>query len=210
MNRIAIVLQVILAVSSAWSPLAFGRDDVVAFPIADVLNQPQHSSRLVGVKFFFGDQAHPAIARSMGEYLSNKKTNAFNKSDKEACEWAFMSALLSLHQRALSSGGDAVVEIKGFYKKIPFSSATEFQCGVGATIAGVTLSGTVVKLAEGGSPPAKPASSTAGRAGSTPAPAGNEQDVYDQLIKLDQLRKQGILTEQEFQAEKAKILSQQH
>jgi hypothetical protein len=38
------------------------------------------------------------------------------------------------------------VNITGYYKKQPFSSQTEFQCGAGATMAGVTLKGTVVKL----------------------------------------------------------------
>ncbi len=129
-----------------FSLTAAARDDVGTYPIADVLSNAEYAARLAGVKFYFGDQAHPDVARSFGEYQSNKKTNAFNKSDKEACEWAFLSALLSLHQRALSQGGDAVINIRGYYKKIDFSSQTEFQCGAGATIAGVTLKGTVVKL----------------------------------------------------------------
>jgi uncharacterized protein YbjQ (UPF0145 family) len=125
---------------------ATARDDVGTYPVADVMNNPAHAARLAGVKFFFGDQAHPGIARSFGEYQSNKKTNAVGKSDKEACEWAFLSALLSFHERAVSQGADAVVNITGYYKKIPFSSQTDFQCGAGATMAGVTLKGTVVKL----------------------------------------------------------------
>ncbi len=128
------------------SMAALARDDVGAYPIADVMNNPEYAARLAGVKFFFADQPHPQVAQSFGEFQSNKKTNAFNKSDKEACEWAFLSALLSFHQRALSSGGDAVVNITGYYKKIAFTSQTEFQCGAGATMAGVTLKGTVVKL----------------------------------------------------------------
>jgi hypothetical protein len=32
-------------------------------------------------------------------------------------------------------------------------------------------------------------------------------DLYTELIKLDELRKRGILTEEEFQAEKKKVLS---
>src|SRR5512134_288874 len=103
---------------------AVARDDVGTYALADVLNNPEYATRLEGVKFFFGKQKHPPIGRSFGEYQSNKKTNAFNKSDKEACEWAFLSALLSFHQRALSVGGDAVVNIRGYYKKHPFSSET--------------------------------------------------------------------------------------
>jgi hypothetical protein len=144
MSRNAFVALGLLGI--LCSSTAFARDDIQTFPIADVFNNPAYASRLEGVKFFFGDQKPPAVAREVGSYQSNKKTNAFNKSDKEACEWAFLSALLSFHQRALSSGGDAVVNVTGFYKSQQFSSQTEFQCGAGATIAGVTLKGTVVKL----------------------------------------------------------------
>jgi hypothetical protein len=109
MNRSTLAYLSLLTVVLIWSPPSIGRDDVLAFPIADVLAQPRHSSRLEGVQFYFGGQAHPAVAHSFGEYQSNKKTNAFNKSDKEACEWAFMSALLSFYQRALSEGANAVI-----------------------------------------------------------------------------------------------------
>jgi hypothetical protein len=132
----------VLVISTA----AMARDDVGTYPLADVLGKPEYAQRLEGVKFFFGDQPHPPVERTIGEFQSNKKTNAVGKSDKEACDWVFLSALLSFHERALSEGGNAVVNITGYYKKQPFSSQTEFQCGAGATIAGVTLKGTVVKL----------------------------------------------------------------
>jgi len=137
-----VALGALLLVSFA----AVARDDVGTYPLADVLGNPEYAQRLEGVKFFFGKQPHPAVARSFGEYQSNKKTNAFNKSDKEACEWAFLSALVSFHQRALSQGGDAVINIRYNYRQRPFSSETEFQCGAGNTVAGVTVLGTVVKL----------------------------------------------------------------
>jgi uncharacterized protein YbjQ (UPF0145 family) len=102
----------------------------------------------VGVRFFFGDQKHTEIVTRIGTYTANKKTNAFNKSDQEACKWAFLSAMISLQDRAIAEGGNAVVNIQSFYKKREFTSATEFECGAGAMVAGVTLVGDVVKLAE--------------------------------------------------------------
>jgi uncharacterized protein YbjQ (UPF0145 family) len=139
--RLAVATAMLMACATT-----IARDDVGTYPLADVLGNPEYAKRLEGVQFFFGTQAHPAIERTVGEFQSNKKTNAVGKSDKEACEWAFLSALLSFHQRALSEGADAVVNITGYYKKQPFSSETHFQCGAGATMAGVTLKGTVVKL----------------------------------------------------------------
>ena len=34
----------------------------------------------------------------------------------------------------------------------------------------------------------------------------NQQDIYSQLVKLDDLRKKGILTDEEFEAQKKKLL----
>jgi uncharacterized protein YbjQ (UPF0145 family) len=56
--------------------------------------------------------------------------------------------MISLQDRAIAEGGNAVVNIRSFYKKRDFTSATEFECGAGAMVAGVALVGDVVKLAE--------------------------------------------------------------
>jgi hypothetical protein len=98
------------------------------------------------VKVFFVGQKHPAVIKKYGEFKTNKKTNAFNKSDEKACQWAFFSAIKSLQSRALKEGGNAVIDIKSNYKSREFSSPTEFQCGAGALMAGVALKGIVVKV----------------------------------------------------------------
>jgi len=100
------------------------------------------------VKLYFGEQAHPAIDSNLGTYTTNRKTNAVGRSDEKACKWAFLSAMKTLQERAIREGGDAVVNIHSFYFKNKFVSATEFECGAGATVAGVTMIGDVVKLAE--------------------------------------------------------------
>ena len=45
-----------------------------------------------GIRLYFGRQKTPAVEKSIGEWTSNKKTNAASKSDQEACEIAFVSA----------------------------------------------------------------------------------------------------------------------
>ncbi len=101
---------------------------------------------LSDVKIYFAGETTPTVEKKMGEFKSNKKTNAFNKSDEEACQWAFFSAVKSLQERALKEGGNAVVDVKSNYRDKEFVSATEFQCGAGAFIGGVALKGTVAKL----------------------------------------------------------------
>lgn len=100
------------------------------------------------VRLYFGDQEHPAVEKNLGTYTANRKTNAVGKSDEKACKWAFLSAMVTLQDRAIAEGGNAVVNIHSFYYKNEFSSATEFECGAGAIMAGVTMIGDVVMLAE--------------------------------------------------------------
>lgn len=118
---------------SIESALAWGEDEGVL---------------ISSVRLYFGDQTHPAVETDFGEYTSNKKTNAVGKSDEKACKWAFLSAMKSLQERAIKEGGNAVINIYSYYKRNKVVSATEFECGAGATIAGVTMIGEVVKLAE--------------------------------------------------------------
>ncbi|PWN55489.1 excinuclease [Abyssibacter profundi] len=126
---------------------AQARDDHKTYPLSDFFAREDVQNRLGNdVKFYFGDQAHPAIASRLGEYQSNKKTNAFNKTDQEACEWALLSAMLSLRDRAVGLGADAVVNITSNYRNTPFSSQSEYMCGAGNIIAGVTMKGEAVKF----------------------------------------------------------------
>ena len=127
--------------------VANAKDDRLKMPIKDAMETVDAKDKLgTDVKFFFGSQASPKPAQTFGTFTSNKKTNFANKSDKEGCEWAFLSAMLSLKERAIAEGGNAVINIESYYKKNEFSSETEYECGAGAIMGGVTFRGTVVKL----------------------------------------------------------------
>jgi hypothetical protein len=122
-------------------------DDKVVLPIADALAAPQAKAKLDGsVAFYFGNTAHPAVLKSFGNFTTNKKSNAFGKSDAETCNWVLLSALITLQERAQNEGGDAVINIKSYYKKNEVSYDKEFECHVGTFVSGVTLKGDVVKL----------------------------------------------------------------
>jgi uncharacterized protein YbjQ (UPF0145 family) len=126
----------------------FSRDDRLMFPIEDALAMPAAQSKLQGIDFYFGNQKHPKILKDFGEFRTNQKTNALNKSDKQACEWVFLSALLKLQERASSLGANAVINIKSNYRNNEVVSETEYQCGAGHIFAGVALKGKIVKLAK--------------------------------------------------------------
>src|SRR5882672_2829436 len=128
------------------SGMALARDTHLKFPIKDAMENAAAREKLgTDVKFGFGGQAVPAGEKNLGTFTSNKKTNFANKSDKEGCEWAFLSAMISLKERAIAEGGNAVINIQSYYKKNEFTSATEYECGAGAIMGGVTLRGTVVR-----------------------------------------------------------------
>ena len=127
------------------SGIALARDTRSSFPSRTRWKTPTAKERLgTDVKFVFGSQGRRG--KELGTFTSNKKTNFANKSDKEGCEWAFLSAMISLKERAIAEGGNAVINIQSYYKKNEFSSATEYECGAGAIMGGVALRGTVVKL----------------------------------------------------------------
>ena len=137
----------LLSCTALLATPAVARDDRNMYPLADALNTPAAQEKLdKDIPLYFGKQKHPAVSKRLGEWGTNKKTNAFNKTDKEACEWTFLSAVLELQERARKEGGDAVINIKSNYKNQLTDSATEYMCGNGALMSGVALKGTVVKL----------------------------------------------------------------
>jgi hypothetical protein len=143
-------VPVVLAAAGIMGTLnAEARDERTMMSIEEAMNTEDAKAKLdKGISFYFGDQKHPAVEKRFGEFMSNKKTNAFNKTDERACQWAFLSAMVSFQDRALREGGNAVVNIRSYYKKNTVSSTTEFECGAGNVIAGVTFLGDVVKLSK--------------------------------------------------------------
>lgn len=132
--------------SAVVSTSASARDDRIQFPLEPFLSTEKATSALLDVPVYFAGQSHPEIQSTWGNVSTNKKTNAFNKSDQEACEWVMLSALKALQQRALNEGMNAVVNIKSNYKHKVFESGEKFECGAGTFVAGVALTGDLVKL----------------------------------------------------------------
>ena len=147
MKQAAIFFLVIALLFSASTGDA--RNTVHQLSIEDALAEGEAKGVLLdGVALYFGDQATPAVESSHGQFTANRKTNAFNKSDEEACNWAFLTAIKSLQDRARKQGGNAVINIYSYYYKNEFVSETQFECGAGTMVAGVTMIGDVVTIAE--------------------------------------------------------------
>ena len=124
------------------------RDTRLLLPIAEAMAQIDDvfpDRRLV--MFFFGDQKYPKVTARLGGDVSDRKTNAFGEADETACDWVFLSSLMTLEQEAEDVGANAVINIVSYYKKKEMSSQTLFECHAGSIMAGVALKGDFVKIA---------------------------------------------------------------
>jgi uncharacterized protein YbjQ (UPF0145 family) len=143
-NRIATLCAI---AALCWVPAGLARDQVQDFPLNKALSSSDAKAKLGdSIKFAFGSASIGTVAKNHGEFRTNKKTNAFGKSDEKACNWAFLSAMITLKDRAVTEGGNAVINIRSNYKNNPTSSETTFQCGAGNVVAGVALIGDVVTI----------------------------------------------------------------
>lgn len=145
LRRSVLFSVVIFAITLFASSSAVARDSAVRQSIADAMNTSTAKS-YTGVQFFFGDQSHPEVKQHKGNFTSKKTTNAFGKSDLESCQWAFLSAIKSLHQRALSEGANAVINIQSITTGESVSDREEFVCRAGNVVSKVYLKGDVVVL----------------------------------------------------------------
>ena len=140
------VAALVAALLVGFALPAVARNSVYHLSIKDVLDSEDartHDGN--DVMFVSGNQAAPAGATLKGTFVANHKTNSVGKSDERACAWAMVSALVSLRERALREGGNAVVNVVSYYDKIPFASETEYECHAGGIIAGVVLQGTIAR-----------------------------------------------------------------
>ncbi|MFG6489671.1 excinuclease ATPase subunit [Roseateles sp. BYS78W] len=147
-SRFAALAAVALMSSLSSGPAA-ARDTVLHIPLADVLAMPEAKAKLdPAFKFYLAGQATPNVSRRFSSDVSNPKTNGFGKDDNFGCKWAALSALISLQESAKRQGGNAVVDIVSYYKKVEYSNPTDFECHAGAFIIGVALKGTAAKVDE--------------------------------------------------------------
>ncbi|MFC0309039.1 excinuclease ABC subunit A [Gallibacterium trehalosifermentans] len=136
-------ILLLMGVGMLFSANSFARDTTYHLPIKDVLNLPEAKEKLdPTIKFYFGQSVAGSVVKTAS---TNKKTNAFNKSDEKACQWAMLSAMLQMQERAKQLGVKKISNIVSYYKKNPYKSTTTYECHAGSVMAGVALKGDFVK-----------------------------------------------------------------
>jgi uncharacterized protein YbjQ (UPF0145 family) len=147
MKKNTILSVAMAAAAIAIAMPAQARDSKLMLPLAAAMSANDAQNRLgETVKFYFGKQATPPVLERLSVDQTSQKTNAFGKSAETSCNWAFLSAMLRLQQRAHELGANAVINIVSNYKNIEMSSETQFECHDGALMSGVALKGEFVKL----------------------------------------------------------------
>lgn len=135
-----LVISLAALVLAACAP----RHDVHYLSINEALNSPEAKKVLdPRVKLYFGKPA-PGTVLVKGA-VTNPKTNALNKTDLQACQWVFLSAVKRFQDRALKEGGTKVGNLVSYYQKKEYSSTSKYECHAGHSIAGVALKGDIVK-----------------------------------------------------------------
>lgn len=142
------ILRVILVASiMVLAPMPAGaRTTFHDLDIKQAMDSELGKAKLLDVPVYFVGQSHAKVVSDMGVFTANRRTNAFNKSDEQACRIAFLSAVIALQSRAQRLGGDAVVDVKSITKHQNLESATQYRCAAGNVVANVVLTGRVVKF----------------------------------------------------------------
>ncbi|AGH39464.1 Excinuclease ATPase subunit [Bibersteinia trehalosi USDA-ARS-USMARC-188] len=137
--RLAAIAAVVVAIS-ACAP----RNDTQYYSIQEVLNSSKAKEVLdPNIKLYFGTPAPGEVVRAGA--TTSQRTNALNKTDAEACNWVFLSAVKRMQEGARRAGVTKVGNIVSNYNHKEFSSTTQFECHAGRTMAGVALKGDITK-----------------------------------------------------------------
>jgi uncharacterized protein YbjQ (UPF0145 family) len=130
-----------LALAAAVIPAAHAADRTVMQSFQEAVQNATAAGKLDGsVKFYLAGSG-PSGKVLQSNVVTNRKTNAFGKSDEKACDWAAQSALISLQEAAKKAGANAVINIVSYYKKNETRDKANYECHAGAVIAGVALKG---------------------------------------------------------------------
>lgn len=128
--------------------LSQARDTTLYLPFDKVVQAMYSDGTLdKSVKFYLaGAQPKGKITVLSPNAVTNKKTNAFNKTDEAACEWVLRSALITMQDAAKKVNANAVTNITSFYKKVERKDAATYECHAGAVMAGVALKGDLSRV----------------------------------------------------------------
>ena len=134
------LFTLLISLSILFPAASQARDTLHRLPFDTVVQSMMAEHKLDGsVKFYLAGNTPNDTKIIQSGVVVNKKTNAVNKSDQAACNWALESALLSLQDSAKQVGAQSVVNIVSFYKRNEYSDPRNYECHAGTMMAGIIL-----------------------------------------------------------------------
>lgn len=141
------VLCLVILAGLITNTQVFARDSKWFYSIEEVMKTRAAKLKLdPSIKLYFGNQPHPQIERSIGEWHVVRRAGGFARTDKNACHRTFIAALVEMQNKARLNGANAIIGIKSHYKGKEHSNESEFECGSGHTVSAVELKGQLVKV----------------------------------------------------------------
>lgn len=126
--------------------LSQARDTAHFLDFQSVVNEATQAGRLDGSEKFYLNKIPAGAQIINANVTTSQKTNAFNKSDEEACSWVLQSALIKLQNAAKAAGANAVVDLASNYKNKEYRDDSKYECHAGAIMAGVALKAKYAKV----------------------------------------------------------------
>jgi hypothetical protein len=123
-------------------------DRIVHMPFDQVVAEAKKDGKLDGsVTFYLAGKTPPGTVTVVNDNVTtNKKTNAFGKSDVKTCSWVLQSALIALQEDAKAAGANAVVDIVSDYDGNVYSDVESYECHIGFLMSGVQLKGKLANV----------------------------------------------------------------
>jgi len=98
------------------------------------------------ISFYMKGQKHKKARNTSREYSANKRSRKFKRTVKQACDQAFISALMSFQDRAQRQGQNAVIDLYSFTKNKKYQNSEKYSCLVGGMMTNVVLKGKVADI----------------------------------------------------------------
>ena len=136
------ILLFALVISVLFSAKASAADVQVWVPLDEVVKMGLDGGQLDGSVTFHLKGNSPRVSKKLGSDRSNRKTNAFNKTDEYACQWVVLSTLVAFQASAKQKGANAVIDIVSFYKANVKEDPNNIECYAGTFVAGAAIRGT--------------------------------------------------------------------
>ena len=139
---VTILISGVMLASSAMA------NEITEFSIDDVMTSVRAKETLKDdMPFYYGDQDYSTPVKVLSEATTRQKINGFLKSDRNACELAFLAAMKEFKAIAIAKGGNAVVNIHSSLNGDSDQRKNgTYGCISGMTVAEVSLTGSIVIL----------------------------------------------------------------